>query len=148
MFMTSAATALSRLLATHSGKASPIDEMDLLRAYTINECPQSKISHSQRNILHCDRCPLFLGKSSDNKVSCFYNAWFAIKAGQQLPQLPPIGRVKKQYDTIIDPYSIKVSLPNQSRTLPTRTGQIPFYDNRRRSPKQYRKLVNSGKIRF
>lgn len=35
MFMTSTATALSRLLATHSGKASPIDEMDLLRAYTI-----------------------------------------------------------------------------------------------------------------
>lgn len=114
----------------------------------VQGCPQGIFSHSQKNISHCDRCPLFLGKSPDNKASCFYNAWFANKAGQQLPQLPPIGSVKKEYDTIIDPYSIRVFPSNQSRTLPTRTGQIPFYDNRRRSPKQYRKLVNSGKIRF
>lgn len=114
----------------------------------VEGCPLGKKSRSQKNISHCNRCKMFLGKSVGGKAICFYDAQFAINAGQQLPQLPPIWNVEKKYDKIFVPSQIKVVLPSQSRTLPTRTEQIPFYSNRRISPKQYRKLVNSGKIRL
>lgn len=114
----------------------------------VGECPQGILSHSQRHISQCDRCPFYLGKSADKKASCFYNACFAINRGQKLPQLPQIGNVKKQYDTIISPYSVKVVLPSQSSPLSLRTGQIPFYANHCMSKTKYRKLVNSGKIRL
>ena len=73
---------------------------------TVAGCPQGILSHSQRNISHCDRCPLFLGKTSDNKACCFCNTWFAIKKGQRLPPLPPIWNAKKEYDKIVGLYKI------------------------------------------
>lgn len=114
----------------------------------VGECPQGILSHSQRNISHCDRCKFYLGKSADNKASCFYNAWFAINRGQQLPQLPQIGNVTKPYDQVVSPYSVRISLQTQPSTHSIHTGQIPFYANHRMSKTKYRKLVNAGKIRF
>lgn len=114
----------------------------------VEGCPQGKLSHSQRNISHCDRCPLFLGKSTDNKARCFYKAWSAINRGQQLHQIPQLWNVKKPYDPTLGSYSTKVSESSPSRTYTRSTGQIPFYANHSMSQNQYRKLVNSGKIRL
>lgn len=111
----------------------------------VGECPQGILSHSQRHISHCDRCQFYLGKSADNKASCFYNAWFAINRGQQLPQLPQIGNVKKTYNQVVSPYSVRVSLPSRPVTYSI---QRPYYDNHRKSKTKYRKLVNSGKIKL
>ena len=111
----------------------------------VGGCPQGILSHSKRNISHCDRCQFYLGKSADNKTSCFYNAWFALNMGQQLPQLPPIWNVKRTYDQVVSPYSVRVSFPSRPLTYST---QRPYYDNRRMNPNKYRKLVNAGKIRL
>ena len=46
------------------------------------------------------------------------------------------------------PIAAGVSRPSQSRTPRIPGKQIPYYDTRPRSPKQYRRMVNSGKIKL